>query len=99
MSTQRTTRVLGVAGSKLTLDGEPFFYQGLTFFNALYNPAFNLAADERRAWVRKFKANGINALRVMCQWDYAAPAAFIDLAPDHSMYTDEDGSKMSHSRG
>jgi hypothetical protein len=89
MSTQRTTRVLGVAGSKLTLDGEPFFYQGLTFFNALYNPAFNLAADERRAWVRKFKANGINALRVMCQWDYAAPAAFIDLAPDHSMYTDE----------
>src|SRR5438876_479999 len=27
MATQRTTRVLGVAGSKLTLDGEPFYYQ------------------------------------------------------------------------
>jgi len=65
MATQRTTRVLGVAGSKLTLDGEPFYYQGLTFFNGLYNPAFNLGDDAQLslAWRTDDKARVLPEVR------------------------------------
>ncbi len=35
------TRVLTIAGTRLLLDDQPFPFQGLSFFNALYNPTFN----------------------------------------------------------
>ena len=82
------TKVLGVDGIRLTLDGKPFFWQGLAFFNALYNPIFNQSDDERLHWIRKFKANGISVLRVWCQWNFPPPRTFADVAPEHSMYTD-----------
>jgi hypothetical protein len=82
------TRVLGIEGTRLALGGEPFPYTGLSFFNALYNPVFNRDADGRRRWLQKFRDNGVNALRVWCQWDFAPPRTFIDVTPDRSMYTD-----------
>ena len=88
MSTSRTTKILGIDGTRLTLDGRPFYYQGLAFFNALYNPNFNRSDRDRTQWLRKFKANGITCLRIWCQWDFPPPRIFVDHGPEHSMYTD-----------
>jgi hypothetical protein len=83
------TKLLSIAGTRLLLDWQPFYFQGVSFFNAIYNPTFNRSAADRLAWLRKFKANGVNALRVWCQWDFSPPRTFVDTAPDHTMYTPE----------
>jgi hypothetical protein len=84
-----TTRTLGVDGTRLTLDGAPFPLTGVSFFNALYNPTFNRDRQERERWLRVFRDWGVNTLRVWCQWDYAPPRTFVDVAPEHSMYRDD----------
>ena len=86
MTTTRTTKVLGVQGTKLTLDGKPFCWQGLAFFNALYNPTFNKSDDDRMQWLRKFKANGISVLRIWCQWSIPQPRNHVDLGPESTLF-------------
>jgi hypothetical protein len=88
--------VLRVQGTRLLLDGEPFYLQGLSFFNAVFNPAFNHGEDERLSWLRKFRGNGINMLRVWCQWDF--PHRFADLAPDHALFDAEGNLREDHLR-
>ncbi len=78
---------IAIAATRLTLDGRPFFFQGLSFFNAIYNPAFNA---DRELWLRKFLASGVNALRIWCQWNFEPPRTFVGVDPDHVMYA-EDG--------
>lgn len=90
------TKVLGIDGTRLTLDGKPFFFQGLSFFNALYNPTFNESAEERLRWLRTFKANGINCLRIWCQWDFAPPRTFADVGAEHSMFTETGDIREEH---
>jgi hypothetical protein len=90
MSATRSA-VLGVAGTRLTLDGRPFPLTGVSFFNALYNPTFNRSAGERERRLRTFRDWGVNTLRVWCQWDFAPPRSFIETAPEHSLYA-SDGS-------
>ena len=92
------THVLGIAGTRLTLDGRPFPYQGLSFFNALYNPTFNRSPEARRAWLRTFRDNGVNALRVWCQWDFSPPRTFVDTAPDHTLYDPGGAVREGHFR-
>jgi hypothetical protein len=87
MPDSHITRVLGIDGTRLTLDGKPFFWQGLTFFNALFNDAFNRSNDDRLGWLRTFQANGISAVRVWCEWDFPAPRRFIDVAAGRSLFT------------
>ena len=72
MGDARSTRVLAIEGTRLLLDGQPFLFQGLSCFNAIYNPTFNRSATDRLHWLRTFKENGVNALRVWCQWDFSA---------------------------
>ena len=48
------------------LDGKPFPYTGITFFNAIYNPAFNQDSATRIQWIQKFQRYGINVLRIWC---------------------------------
>ncbi len=79
-----TRHVIAVSGSRFTLDEKPFAYMGLSFFNAIYNPTFNASSEVRLAWMRKFQAQGINVLRVWCQWDCAR--GFIDAAPKNTLY-------------
>jgi hypothetical protein len=86
MATSRTTKVLGVNGTKLTLDGKPFCWQGLAFFNALYNPNFNKSDEDRMQWLRKFKANGISVLRIWCQWSIPQPRNHVDLGPESTLF-------------
>ena len=87
MESGAPTRVLSTQGTRLWLDDRPFLWQGLSFFNSLYNPAFNRSGEARLRWLRKFLDNGVNALRIWCQWDFAPPRSFVDVSPDHTMYT------------
>jgi hypothetical protein len=76
--------VLSVSGTRFMLDGRPFPYTGISFFNAIYNPHFNQSPAERRRWIAKFQKYGINVLRVWCQWDSKLP--FIDCSPENTLY-------------
>lgn len=84
------TSVLNIKGQKLFLDDKPFFLQGLSFFNALYNPVFNQSDEERRKRLHYFKENGINTLRIWCQWDFNSPFnRWVDVGPSNTMYTEK----------
>jgi hypothetical protein len=76
--------VIKVNGTGFELNGRPFEFTGISFFNAIYNPAFNRSSDERREWIRKFNEYGINVFRVWCQWDNAR--GFADSGSDKTMY-------------
>jgi hypothetical protein len=80
-----TGHVLSVSGTRFLLDGQPFPYTGISFFNAIYNPNFNRTAGERREWIEKFKHYGINVLRVWCQWD-SKSLPFVDCGPEKTLY-------------
>lgn len=80
--------VLGVEGTHFTLDGADFAFTGVSFFNALYNEAFNRDAGSRGDWLRRFQAYGINVVRVWGQWD--SRRGFMDSSPDATLYR-EDG--------
>ncbi|MEJ1971812.1 MAG: hypothetical protein WDM96_04760 [Lacunisphaera sp.] len=67
--TAATTHVLTVEGTRFRMDGQPFPFTGYTFFNAVFNPAFNQSSAIRRQWLAKFQHYGINVIRIWCQWD------------------------------
>lgn len=83
---------LGVSGTRFTLAGRPFPFTGVSFFNAIYNPNFNQDSATRREWLGKFRAHGINVLRIWCQWDNAR--GFVDASPTATLYH-QDGSLRS----
>ena len=76
-----------VNGTRFELNGDPFEYTGISFFNALYNTEFN--SENRKSWLQKFQETGVNVLRVWCQWDNRR--GFIDSGEDKTMYN-KDGS-------
>lgn len=78
-----------VSGTRFLLDGKPFPYTGVSFFNAIYNPAFNRSSADRVAWLRKFQNYGVNALRVWCQWDNKR--GFVDGGPESTLYQPDGG--------
>lgn len=75
---------LSVSGTKFLLDGKPFPFTGVSFFNAIYNPTFNVGSEARMAWLEKLTTHGINVLRVWCQWD--SSRGFVDTSPSATMY-------------
>lgn len=75
---------IGVAGTRFLLDGKPFPYTGISFFNAIYNPAFHGASQERVRWMRKFQKYGVNVLRVWSQWD--SKRGFVNTCPECTLY-------------
>lgn len=72
-----------VRGTCFEMDGKPFPYTGVSFFNAIYNPNFNNPA-QREQWLLKFKRYGINVLRIWAQWDNKR--GFVDTCPDCTLY-------------
>jgi hypothetical protein len=76
--------VLTIRGTGFELNGKPFEFTGISFFNALYNPEFNKSSEVRRKWIQQFNNSGINVLRVWCQWDNAR--GFVDAGKDQTMY-------------
>ena len=51
---------ISVSGTRFLLDGKPFPYTGISFFNAIYNRAFNESSAHRAAWLEKFNQYGIH---------------------------------------
>jgi len=88
------TPVLHAQGTRLLLDGRPFQLQGLSFFNALFNPTFNAGDEARRAWLARFRQAGVTMLRVWCQWDFDRP--YVDLAPDHALFDGDGALREQH---
>ena len=83
------SHVLTVQGRRFLMDGKPFPYTGITFFNAVYNPTFNRSSEERRRWLEKFQHYGINVIRIWCQWD--GRPQYADAGPDSTMYNTDGG--------
>ena len=73
-----------VSGTKILLDGKPYHYQGLSFFNALYNSAFNESDDAVARWLGLFKSWGITALRIWGDW--RTQNGWIDEGPEASLW-------------
>lgn len=77
-----------------TLDGQPFFYTGISFFNAIYNPAFNENEEVRKVWLEKFKSYGIHVIRIWAQWDNTR--GFVDTCPDCTLYHTDGSLRQEH---
>jgi len=73
-----------VKGTHFEMNGEPFEYTGLSFFNALYNPEFNKNSETRQKYIKLFKERGISVLRIWCQWDNGT--GFVDSGPAQTIY-------------
>jgi hypothetical protein len=84
---------ISISGTSFLLNGEAFAFTGLSFFNAIYNGAFNQSSTERGYWLQKFGSYGINVLRIWAQWDNHL--GFIDTAPEATLYN-ADGSLLLH---
>ncbi len=81
---QNPQHTIAVKDLGFTLNGEPFAYTGVSFFNAIYNSAFNKSETARKTWLNKFKAYGIHVIRVWAQWDNAR--GFVDACPTCTLY-------------
>jgi hypothetical protein len=80
----RTKHEITITGSCFLLDGSPFHYTGISFYNAIYNPTFNKSSEDRRKWMQKFQKYGINVLRIFSEWNMKEP--WIDTCPDCSLF-------------
>ena len=89
---QNSTNKLQIKGTRFQMNGEPFEYTGVSFFNAIFNDEFNKNSQERKAWMQKFLDSGINVLRVWCQWDNIR--GFIDAGEGKTIFN-EDGTIKS----
>lgn len=85
---------LTVSGTRFELDGKHFPYTGLSFFNAIYNPAFNQSSAARRQWLTKFRRYGINTLRIWAQWD--SRRGYADSCPGCTLYDADGGLRQQH---
>jgi hypothetical protein len=88
------TAEITVSGTRFLLDGEAFPYTGVSFFNAIFNPAFNRTRAERREWIEKFQRYGINVLRVWGQWDNAR--GFVDACAECTLYHPDGRLRAEH---
>lgn len=75
---------LKIKGTRFYLNNQPFQYNGISFFNAIYNPAFNKSEAERNQWIRKFNQYGVKVLRIWGQWDNSL--GFVDACKSCSLY-------------
>jgi len=80
----QTLNKLTINGTRFEMNGKPFEFTGISFFNAIYNADFNKSHELRREWIRKFKESGINVFRVWCQWDNSR--GFVDSGKDKTLY-------------
>src|SRR3954469_17835832 len=91
---EKSKHSLSISGTRFLLDGKPFPYTGISFFNAIYNPAFNKSSEARRGWLDKFRDHGINLLRVWAQWDNAR--GFVDASPSCTLYQNDGTLRTGH---
>jgi hypothetical protein len=81
--------VIAIKDTRFSLDEKPFEFFGISFFNALYNPAFNKSEADQLQWLQKFKNTGITVLRIWAEWN--SSLGFVDVADSCILYN-RDGS-------
>lgn len=86
---KKKSPAIEINGINFTLNKLPFSYRGISFFNALYNPAFNKSKEEQINWLKKLNNNGITVLRIWAEWNNSL--GFID-ACDSCIIYNRDGS-------
>lgn len=69
------------------MNGESFEYTGVSFFNAIFNEAFNRNSQVRKDWMQEYLDVGINVLRVWCQWDNNR--GFVDGGEGKTIFEDD----------
>lgn len=79
------TPTIETQGNDFILDRRPFYFQGLSFFNALYNANFNKDNKNLLKWLKKFRSYGITVLRIWAQWD-CLDEKFVDSGSEQSLY-------------
>lgn len=89
MASTLSAHELTISKTRFLLDQKPFPYTGVSFFNAIYCPAFNASSPERKQWMQKFQRYGVNVLRVWAQWD--SKYGYLETDPACTLYN-EDGS-------
>jgi hypothetical protein len=86
--------VITIRGTSFEMNGEPFEYTGVSFFNAIFNKEFNKSSQVRKEWMQKFLNTGINVLRVWCQWDNIR--GFIDGGEGNTIYNNDGSVKPEY---
>jgi hypothetical protein len=92
LSNAQSKKTLTVNGTRFEMNGQPFEYTGVSFFNALYNKEFNKNSDARKKHIRGFNDSGINVLRIWCQWDNER--GFIDGGAEKTLYNNDGSLKQ-----
>ena len=83
-----------IKGTSFEMNGEPFEYTGVSFFNAIFNEEFNKNSQVRKEWMQTFFDTGINVLRVWCQWDNIR--GFIDAGEGKTIFNDDGSVKPEY---
>ena len=83
-----------IKGTRFEMNGEPFEYTGISFFNAIFNEEFNRNSQVRKEWMQKFLDTGINVLRVWCQWDNLR--GFIDGGDGKTIFNNDGSIKPEY---
>ncbi|MCC5930178.1 MAG: cellulase family glycosylhydrolase [Cyclobacteriaceae bacterium] len=73
-----------IQGRHFLVNGSPFEFCAISFFNALYNPSFNTSTATRMSYLNVYKDHGINVLRIWCQWDNTRN--FADAGANATLY-------------
>ena len=73
-----------VKGTQFFMNDNPFVYNGVSFFNAIYNPEFNRNDSTRNYWLKKFRNYGVHVIRVWGQWDNER--GFVDASDECTLY-------------
>ena len=86
--------VITVTGTNFAMNGKPFEFTGVSFFNAIYNPEFNKSSESRRGVMKKFAGSGINVIRVWCQWDN--DRGFVDAGENNTLFNSDGSLNQVH---
>lgn len=86
--------VVAIKRTSFTLNGKPFEFAGVSFFNAIYNPTFNSSSSERAKWLTKFQDYGINVIRVWGQWDNKR--GFVNTCNTCTLYNPDGSLRTEH---
>ncbi|GAA4452373.1 hypothetical protein GCM10023189_15680 [Nibrella saemangeumensis] len=90
----KSSHELAIQGTSFIMDGKPFPFTGISFFNAIFNPAFNKSTADRKAWLEKFQRYGINVLRIWGQWDNGR--GYVDDCPTCTLYHPDGRLRQEH---
>lgn len=75
---------IGTSGTHFTMDAKQFDFTGISFFNALYNDAFNSDERVQLDWLKKFKHYGISVIRIWAEWNN--DLGFVDTCDSCTLY-------------